>query len=644
MPDRNPSTPPEDPASPAQRDALPIARRLAAAGERQAKRFPLQWGAGHGLQRMPMVRWFDPGQLLDTAVKAVASVLVGERSDRRVVQALAASHQDYYDYTVHYAEGVDGPQPDGRTRDEIWIDYVCDTGDGWNSTYAVAYALSQQSLELAAPDGSLHPTWRGQLLVFGGDLVYPTSSRLEYQRRLVVPFETASGGMAPDETPHVFAIPGNHDWYDGLSAFIRLFCSNIGGRDFGAWRTRQDRSYFALKLPGRWWLLGSDSQLQDDIDVPQLQYFAGIADRHMQPGDRVILCLATPVWIYAHKYRRLGKVFDETDLLYLREQVFARRGIELKVFLAGDLHHYRRHEEAVPTTPGAPIQKITAGGGGAFLHPTHDEDVSRISEDDTVLDGDDARGRTRDFDLKASYPSLRESHWLSFRNLLFAVRNPAFGVVPAVMYLLTTWLAAAALETAGGHPMPRGALDALTLTASAFHAPALSIWVLALLGAFVLVNNTRSRSYRWLGGLSHATAHAVLVFCIGWGSFMAAAQLLPGHGLLQFAATGALVFAGGWIAGSTVLGAYLLVSLNVFGRHSNEAFSALGIEDYKHFLRIHVSGDGVLTIFPVRLHRVPRRWRVRSDADVGDPARVVPDEPLRPDLIEPPVVLRPPIE
>jgi hypothetical protein len=640
-PARDRSISPKDaPDSPAQREALPIARRLAAEDDGRPGRFPLLFRPDAAQERLPMVGWFDPGQLLDTGVKAIASALVGERSDRRVVQALAARHQDYYDYTVHYADGADGPVGDEESpREEIWIDYVCDTGDGWHPTYAVAYALAQPSLELRDPAGDAHATERGQLLVFGGDLVYPTASREQYQRRLVAPFEAASSHMRPREAPHVFAIPGNHDWYDGLSAFLRLFCSDVGGRDFGAWHTRQDRSYFALRLPGRWWLLGSDSQLQDDIDVPQIEYFADIAERHMKPGDRVILCLSTPVWIYAHKYRQLGKVFDETDLLYLREQVFARRGIDLKVFLAGDLHHYRRHEESAPLDPRAPIQKITAGGGGAFLHPTHDEDVSHLSEVVTALD-EDARLRARDFDLKASYPSLRESWWLSFGNLLFAARNPRFGVVPGLLYLLTAWLVGSTV----GYAAPQSAADALGLTVSAFALnPGLALWLLAVLGAFVAFNNTRSRLHRWLGGLSHAAAHWVLVFHIGWGAASVGGWLFPGAGLAQFAAAGALVFAGGWIAGSAIMGAYLLVSLNVFGRHSNEAFSSLAIQDYKHFLRLHVARDGTLTIFPIRLHRVPRRWRERTAADGDNPARLVPDQPLQPDLIEPPIVLRPPV-
>ena len=105
---------------------------------------------------------------------------------------------------------------------------------------------------------------------------------------------------------------------------------------------------------------------------------------------------------------------------------------------------------------------------------------------------------------------------------------------------------------------------------------------------------------------------------------------------------------GSWIVGSVVMGLYLLVSLNVFGRHSEEAFSAMRIQDFKNFLRLHVAADGTLTIHPVRIDRVPRRWR---DADrsapggpAGDgdnPATLLPDGPLVTGLIEPPIVLRP---
>ena len=191
-------------------------------------------------------------------------------------------------------------------RDELWIDVACDTGDGFNSTYAVAYAIAQPVLTIDGPAGPVRLP-RGDLLVFGGDEVYPMPSREEYQRRLISPYTAAFGDDLPDERPHVYAVPGNHDWYDGLSAFTRLFCSDIGGRRFAGWWTRQRRSYFAVKLPHRWWLIGSDGQLQSDLDVPQIEHFREIAARHMQPGDKVILCLSTPVWVYAQKYRNIDQ-------------------------------------------------------------------------------------------------------------------------------------------------------------------------------------------------------------------------------------------------------------------------------------------------------------------------------------------------
>ncbi len=40
------------------------------------------------------------------------------------------------------------------------------------------------------------------------------------------------------------------------------------------------------------------------------------------------------------------------------------------------------------------------------------------------------------------------------------------------------------------------------------------------------------------------------------------------------------------------MGLYLLLSLNLFGRHGNEAFSSLGVEDWKNFLRLHINEKG----------------------------------------------------
>lgn len=622
-----PSESPEAGPRPAPPDAaVPIARRLAAS----PVFFPLWLRGRPGPDaRMPMVGWFDPGQLLRTGLKSVVSLAVGEQSDRRIVQALASRRQEYYDHSIHYRDGARGPQPaKDRPRDEIWIDYICDTGDGWNPTYAVAYAASQRALRVA-DGGAHHDLPRGDLLVFGGDQVYPTPSREEYQRRLVAPFTAAFGDDEPAERPHVYAVPGNHDWYDGLSAFTRLFCSDIGGRRLGGWWTRQRRSYFVLKLPHRWWLVGSDGQLQSDLDVPQIEHFREIADRYMQEGDRVILCLSQPVWVYAQKYRNMGRVFDETDLIYLREEIFAKRGIEVKVYLTGDLHHYRRHEETPASAAGRePVQKFTAGGGGAFLHPTHEEDVSILREE-AIGDG----VRAREFAVKQTYPTTAQSARLAWGNLRFPFTNPRFGVVPAAIYLMTAWLVGAAV----GDDAPESAGEAVVATLAAFSThPGLALWCAGIVLAFLAFTDTHSRLYRVAGGLLHGLAHLAAMFGFGWMTLYAAERWLQASGPTLWLLEALAMIAGGWFVGSLIMGLYLLVSVNVFGRHSEEAFSSMRIEDYKHFLRLHVGPDGRLTIWPIKIERVPRRWRDRAAGDLTM-SRVVPETPLDPAVIEPPI-------
>ena len=61
-------------------------------------------------------------------------------------------------------------------------------------------------------------------------------------------------------------------------------------RKIGGWKTLQRRSYFALKLPHRWWLWGIDIQLEGYIDQAQIDFFRKHVKSHMTPGDKVIVC------------------------------------------------------------------------------------------------------------------------------------------------------------------------------------------------------------------------------------------------------------------------------------------------------------------------------------------------------------------
>lgn len=569
--------------------------------------------------RESMVGWYDPRKLSQTAVDVAISAVLGTRADYRLLEALGDEQQIF-----RYDEEA---LPDNARRD-IWIDYVADVGDGWNPTYAVACLLARPFLDIPSSEhsGKDHRTPRGQLLIMGGDSVYPSASRDAYQVRLVNPY-TCALEESPKPSPHLFALPGNHDWYDGLVAFTRLFCQ---GRWLGGWHTQQQRSYFALRLPARWWLLGVDIQLEFDIDQPQLSYFCRVVEA-MQPGDGVILCTATPDWIY-------GNIYDkklEHNLAFLEEKV-EETGAKVMVTLAGDLHHYRRHA----SEDELQVHKITAGGGGAFLHPTHGPNV------DHIMIG--PAEKQTSFILKAEFPSRQRSRWLGWLNLGFPILNPFFGILTGLAYLIVAWsLQTELMTTFQNTPWDWQHLGEI------FHATVVGLvntpsgfaWVAALVCGFILFTSTHSRLYKYVGGGVHALAHLTLNLVLGWGVARLTVhtlELAPGS-LWHITASGAGIWLGGYIGGSVLMGLYLLVSLNVFTRHSNEAFSSLRIQGYKNFLRLHIAEDGRVTIYPYGITKVPKKW-VAAPAPSPHEPKLLPHgkQALEAHLIEEPITVLPP--
>src|SRR5215203_5526118 len=112
-----------------------------------------------GFVRRPMVRWLDPHQLADTAVRVLVAGVFSAYADHRELQALAPA--EVFDRSQ-------GP--------ELWVDYVADLGDGWNSTYTVAGLLAAEELKVELDDETF-ATERGAILVMGGDQVYPVPKR-----------------------------------------------------------------------------------------------------------------------------------------------------------------------------------------------------------------------------------------------------------------------------------------------------------------------------------------------------------------------------------------------------------------------------------------------------------------------------------
>ncbi len=437
-----------------------------------------------------MVKWFSPRLLIQAGFRDSVARLFGQYADQRTIQHLedripnsdAARRQfvERYDYS-------------GATNssEPFWVDYASDLGDGFDSTYAIAYLLAADELRgdkrtrriRAVKNLPQHERLKsGRVLVFGGDQVYPWPSREEYVRRMLTPYRYAlpeiiqsdlnrdieknSNNSAPQSSSNrsehqhgsepggenrqkqrdIYSIPGNHDWYDGLAAFDDLFCRARSGRpelsvgQVGGWKTRQHRSYFALKLPYNWWIWGADIQLNRHLDDGQLEYFNTVSSI-MEPGDKFILCTAQPSWLY----------FDTENGNYARENLRhlidtpISKGAKLCAVLSGDNHHYSRYNE---TDQLGNFNLITAGGGGAYTHGTHHLDSS--IEFEWV-------GRNLDFVLNrklepsknqekpkvttkpACYPSKGQSRRMAWSSWRFPARNVAFCLFMGLIYWLLTW-------------------------------------------------------------------------------------------------------------------------------------------------------------------------------------------------------------
>jgi hypothetical protein len=537
--------------------------------------------AGLGFERKPMVRWLSPRVLVDAALRVVVSTLFGQYADKREFQAAL--------------DPTPGPPLVYGEADEqegaLWLDFVADLGDGFDSTYAVASLLGQRHLELTEsgdfaewpPTSPRRPLPRGRALVMGGDEVYPVATREEYENRFRGPY-TAACPSTTAPAPDLLAIPGNHDWYDGLTNFLRFFCA---GREIGAWKTRQRRSYFAVRLPHRWWLLAIDIQLDTFIDEPQLTYFKGL---DLEQGDQVILVTGKPSWTKVDP----DHVPDShKNLEYFVDNVVREAGAEVRVTLTGDLHHYCRYR-----SDDGGHDLVTAGGGGAYLYPTH-----TMPRELQLPDGR--------YEQKSCYPSRKSSEGLTKGARKLPWLAP--GLCAAIAGLYASFAASlfAAIEIGPGWSVACAAIGLMMLLSLVGYAAA------------------ETRAGKWRLGAPHWLVHIAAAALL---AVVAAVVSDADWLVVPVAALGAVI---GYFGGGFIFGEYLIRSHRQAPKHANEVLACQGIPDYKNFLRLRLDQQG-LTIYPIGVRRVPRRWKPAPDGAAEEPWLRPDDGPLEAGLIEPP--------
>lgn len=551
-----------------------------------------------------MVDWLHPAQLARTGLKAAIASTFGSYADKRELQAALA-----------HVEGADDKYE--LENGELWFDYTADLGDGFDATYSIA--------RLLASDLPLHgtETKRGRFVILGGDQVYPTAARDEYQNRFIGPYRAAhpfephrvDGHIAPA----MYALPGNHDWYDGLTSFLRIFCQRKGdrtGRWIGGWRTRQRRSYFAIELPDNWWIWAVDSQLESDMDHPQLMYFDHLAtEMKKKDGEqKIILITAEPSWVNCRGKEAAATCRNYPEayktLAHFEKTYIHANGFQLKLVLSGDLHHYVRYESPHTT-------RITAGGGGAFLLGT-EEMPSVIS----VREGDEPQTYTKE----AAFPDEETSRKYAHGIWRVPFHNPTFGVMLGGIYLLFAWLLQTGSRGTGlleggsllDYIYRRGA-DPMAFAIAFMFSPLCTTLGLAVIGALWGFTFTQAKGHPWpakISGAFHGLAHVLLCCALFAWIVIALSRTSMRPGGIWFSLTlMALLFVLGCLLGSLLFAGYLWVSSRWTGVHSGDLFSSMAITDCKHFLRMRLDADGKLTLFVVGLKKVPGDWTFEAPGD-----------------------------
>lgn len=258
---------------------------------------------------------------------------------------------------------------------------VGDTGEGDHSQYALVPGLESRSEDAA-------------FVFICSDVIYPAGRVEEYGRKFHHPYK----GLKPP----IYAIPGNHDWYDELQGFMYQFCGTppkrpTGGKSLRTWL--DPREYLRLALwrsyrapadlaevlpkkpipspgqPGPYFaidtphlrIVGIDTGIRNSIDRDQAAWLERVSEgtkpKLLLTGKP--LCVDGKLKEGEIEGRRKGEPFGTVH------DVFAHAAYNYVATIGGDIHNYQ-HYPVRREDDGRLVHYVVSGGGGAFTQATFD--------------------------------------------------------------------------------------------------------------------------------------------------------------------------------------------------------------------------------------------------------------------------------
>ncbi|HJU44733.1 MAG TPA: metallophosphoesterase [Vicinamibacterales bacterium] len=265
------------------------------------------------------------------------------------------------------APGVFNVAPPGVDGDQDFSFIVIgDPGEGDPSQHA----LRDQVLAAAGKDAV-------KFVVIASDVVYPFGAMRDYEANFYLPLK----GVAKP----VYAVPGNHDWFNALDGFAANLLEPNAARvaikarvdaDLSLSSTRGDRldrlindaarlrslyrvpaaqqsaPFFELHTTG-FSLIAVDTGIERGVDDRQLEWLTAALDRAR--GAFIMAILGHPFYSSGREHRGDASFARLRDLL---------RDRNVRVVMAGDTHDFEYYRD--PTTADGQHHFVN-GGGGAYL-------------------------------------------------------------------------------------------------------------------------------------------------------------------------------------------------------------------------------------------------------------------------------------